>query len=436
MVRISACARQLCVLGVLASLLAVAAEAQGDGSDYVMRDGTTYRMVQSDSELAIVLRDTGEAGQATVRRLAASGRGVVRDLWEDPGVHIKLVSVADTSDYRRDRIATDENIEEVRSVYYFEGQDVPVIPSGQLIFKINADVSEAELDAMLEEYDLVEVEEAEGLHRVYLARPDDGGDGVAAAADLASDPRVEWSQPNLISRIESRQATSIQDQYYTSQWHLQTIDAPEAWLLAEGGDILFGMFDDSVDVLHEDLRDNYIGTGHDASLPSNDSGFTDPRPKLIGDRHGTAVMGLAVAAGNEFGVRGVAHQARFTASRGLSQALTDFEIASVFTFARQQNVDVHINSWGLDGRPNPEAIVEAIETAFLEGRDVGGNPLGMVILFATGNDDEENDANSDLSSLETVIAVGATNDSDARASYSNYGAFPRHHGAERRRLPQ
>jgi PKD repeat protein len=111
----------------------------------------------------------------------------------------------------------------------------------------------------------------------------------------------------------------------------------------------------------------------------------------------------------------VAPNARFTASRGLGFS-TFAETASAYTFARQQNVDVHNNSWGYGCMvPAPSVVADAIRTAFEEGR--GG--LGMVILFASGNDYAE--CPLDISSLPTVISVGATNAADQRSSYSNWG---------------
>jgi len=405
----------------------VCGEAIAQDRFYVAADGTKTRMVESKTEMAVILRDVSEEGVASsARRLATSAQGTLENLWGDPRVRIKVMRVADTSVQRRDRIRQDSNIEAIRPIYRFEGTDSPIVPTGELIFKTTPGLNDSEFDSLLAEYALSEVTPAEGLVDTYLAKTRDGGDELLRAELMAEDPRTVWVQPNLIQQIEMRQ-TGINDTFYSDQWHITQIQADEAWLVGEGQDILVGMFDDSCDVFHEDLRDRYIGVGQDASLPSNDDGYNDPRPKELDDRHGTSVMGLAVASANDVGVRGISYLSRFTASRGLLDAVTDFQIASVFTFARQQDVDVHINSWGLLGRINPQVIVDAIEIAYREGRDPDGSggapPLGMVILFATGNDDEENTIGSDLSSLPYVIGVGASNSGDRRASYSNYGSF-------------
>jgi PKD repeat protein len=143
-------------------------------------------------------------------------------------------------------------------------------------------------------------------------------------------------------------------------------------------------------------------------------------------------MGLAVASGNSLGGRGVAYGAHFTASRGLSELtefdLTDVEIARAYHFAREQDVDVHVNSWGFTNAPDPEVIVDIIDLAFREGRNKGDldgdgddDPLGMVVLFASGNDGIELRPGFELSMLPSVIGVGGSGDRDELVCYSNYG---------------
>ncbi|UCE59500.1 MAG: S8 family serine peptidase, partial [Phycisphaerales bacterium] len=362
---------------------------------------------------------------------------------------VKLVRVAKTTTQRRSRVALDPAITEVRSVYRFEGSDAPLLSTGTINVKLKTRLTPAEVEQLWTDHGLEIVQPVEGLQRVFVVRSvHDGEDEVLRAELLADDLRTEWAEPNFRVPTHKRQITP-QDPYFNYQWHLNNtgqgggkanadIDALNAWLQADGQDILMGMFDDACDVDHEDLRENYIGEGQDPSLQSTSPGYDDPRPKAQGDYHGTAVMGLAVAAGNTIGGRGVAYKSRFTASRGLGDIfLSDAAAALVYTFALQQEVDVHINSWGYDFSVLTPAIMEdAIEAAFREGRDRDGPegdgttnypPRGMVIVFASGNgiNNEgpgvEVEAGRDLSTLPTVIGIGASSYLDELASYSNYG---------------
>ena len=416
--------------GVLLAVGAAAVEA--GGPSYVLRNGKKVKLIKSETELAVTFRDTEQVKGAS-RRLASVGTGIVEDLPYAPHARIKILRVADTGKQRRTRVRQDDSIEAVRPVYRFEGSEQPVVSTGTIVLKLEPGIDADARAAMFADYRVELVEEVAGLHDVYLVRPTGGEDEdeVWRAEALASDYRTQWANPNLIRARQPRQI-AVQDTYYDRQWHLNNtgslggqvnadINAPEAWVLSEGADVLVGIFDDGIDVEHPDLREGYIDTGHDASLQSNDDGYYDPRPKQFGDAHGTAVLGLVCAQPNEIGVRGVAYLSRFTASRGLMEGLTEAQTASVYTFARQQNVGVHINSWGEMGGPNSPVVEDALITAFEEGRTIGDDAYGMVILFASGNDGDELSEGMDYSTLPQVIGVGASTIEDRLATYSNYG---------------
>jgi len=411
-------------------------DAMAEEWHFVLRDGRKVPLVKSDAELGIVFRSYGEV-ETGRQRLEAAGYGLVEDIEDAPNARVKILRVASTGDVVTDDMLADEAVEDVQPVYRFAGVNSPVIATGRMVVKLRSGLSANQRDSLWEKYGIGEVEVFKGLHDVYVVRPHSSNvDEVLLAEQLADDEQTLWANPDFRCAAQPAQVTAS-DQYFELQWHLHNtgqtggvddadIDAPEAWLVADGKDVLYGMFDDSCDVDHEDLRGNYIGIGQDVALPFFDPGYDDPRPKLWWDAHGTAVMGLAVAAGNSLGVRGVAYRAQFTASRGLLDFVSLSDIASAYTFALEQGVNVHINSWGFPGLPNPPVIVEAIETAFKEGRDLDGeggdDPLGMVILFASHNYNAEIGPQTDLAALPQVIAVGASTDEDIRASYSNYGA--------------
>lgn len=418
------------VVSAVVCLAWVLPASAGEGV-YVHGDGTKVPLLISETEFGITYHDAEPTKVApSAKRLASTGTGVVSDLPWAPGAAVKILNVADTTAMRRATVEADAQIQAVTPVYRFAADDLPMISTGTILVKLTAELPEADRLALWAEYGVAEEYKFDGLDRVYCVRPLDGPeDELRCNEALFDDDRTVWSHPNLIRPVDARQATGgVRDTYFRDQWHLTRIQAPEAWNIAAGLNVIVGMFDDSCDASHPDLSANYIGTGHDPTKQQQDTAnYTDPRPEQLGDQHGTAVMGLAVASANDIGVRGVSYLSRFTASRGLSSGLSDSGIASTYTFARQQNVDVHINSWGTS-RTNPPVIVSAIDTAFKEGRNLeamGGpaGPRGMVIVFATGNSNAENTVDSDLSSLVQVIGIGASNINDERSSYSNFGSF-------------
>jgi hypothetical protein len=402
---------------------------------FVLRDGTKVPLTRSRSELGIVFKSVEDA-EIGRQWLEEQGAGIVEDIEGAPHARVKILRVVSGGDVLPSQVPPHDTIEDVQPVYRFSGSDSPVVTTGTIVVKVRSDIASGQVQDLWADYGIGEVEAFAGLHDVYLVKPtQSGADEVLLAEQIAGDWRTLWANPDLRVALKANQVIPA-DKYFNFQWHLHNtaqlkgkddadIDALEAWSIADGEGVLFGMFDQCADVDHEDLSGNYIGVGQDPALSSWAPGYDDPRCKNSWDMHGTAVMGLAVASANSVGVRGVSYRARFTASRGLSDYVTTSGDASTYTFALEQKVDVHINSWGYWGGI-PPIVEEAIETAFKEGRDPDGKdgpepPRGMVIVFSMGNGASELTRGDDVSTLPYVLGVGASTDEDKRADYSDYG---------------
>lgn len=400
---------------------------------YVMPDGKKYKLSRSATDLVVELQDAGQAAPLATH-LAKEGRGRLENLKSVPGSRFKMVS--GTNAAKRRELETAAGVIQARHVYQYDELGSIAISTGTIAVRVKNDSGDADRAAMWAEFGVTELRPAFGMKGVYIVAPlDSEADEVALAEKMAGDDRLKWANPNFMREQKTFQATPS-DEYFDLQWHLHNtgqtggtagadIDAIDAWDLGTGEGILIGMFDDSCDVDHDDLRDNYIGIGQDVSLPFFDADYENPRPKVASDAHGTAVMGLAAASGNSLGVRGVAFNSTFTATRGVGLA-TDEAIATAYSYAMDLNVDVHINSWGFRGAvPTPPIIGDAIVEAATLGRDPDGDgplpPRGMVILFASGNEDSEFKEGFSLAGIPEVIAVGASTEQDFRAGFSNYG---------------
>lgn len=409
----------LCI--ALAAALAVLPAARAD--DYVFyAGGQAHTLQKSTTELGVLLTDDADA--AGVRsQTSIGGLGTLARIDGDKQTsRYRILRVADGLGATRQAIRAVPGVQWARPIYRVAGCQDPLLSTGELAVRVNPDLTDQEVADLFAEYDLAQVRPFGGLDNTYVATPVGvaEADEVARAAVMHLDERTVYVHPNFAALHRPRQVNP-QDEYFTRQWHLNNtgqgggtpgadISVTDAWETTLGQDVRVGMLDDSCDVDHEDLQGNYLRVGQDIN-----DGDDDPRPSQAFDQHGTAVMGLMCAEANEVGVRGVAPNAQFTVTRGLG--LTTYSAtASAYTFARQQQVDVHNNSWGYEaGFPTPDIIADAIRTAFEEGRD----GRGMVILFATGNESRE--APEDISALSMVIAVGATNATDRRSSYSNWG---------------
>ncbi|MEO3387791.1 S8 family serine peptidase [Mesorhizobium sp. CAU 1741] len=175
------------------------------------------------------------------------------------------------------------------------------------------------------------------------------------------------------------------------QWHLlnegQTGGTPgadinviPAWADYTGEGIKVVVFDSGVDTTHPDLAGNYLSEFSFDFLNNIADGSYLTQNEYIA--HGTIVAGFIAADGTQYGLRGVAYDAKFT-----SYAEFNGEFAyTAFGKAADDGFDVMNNSWGTDlpfinSYNGNYANIENIEYAVETGR--GG--LGLNIVFAAGN---------------------------------------------------
>ncbi len=170
------------------------------------------------------------------------------------------------------------------------------------------------------------------------------------------------------------------------------------------------IIDDGLDMYHQDLQSALYAT-YDLS-----SKTTDVTPSNSEDYHGTAVTGLIGARYNEKGILGIAYESSIIFLKYKS-AMTDSEVIELFEKANDLGADIISCSWGTYGVS--DAVVDEIEYLSKYGR--GGK--GTLVVFAVGNDGLDLDSSgiNDESEIPSVISVGATDRTNERASYSNYG---------------
>ena len=233
------------------------------------------------------------------------------------------------------------------------------------------------------------------------------------------------------------------DPLYPMQWHLRNTGENEsvryadsrvweAWVVTEGSsEVVVGVNDDGCDLNHEEFEGKMADT---YDFPDDWESRLDGTSGFGG--HGTCVAGVAAAQGyNGKGVVGVCPNCgvrcswTIDTSDSVSSGLSDAEIAEKFTWHTDQGTAVVNNSWGPWGgdpgvagdtpgiQPVPTVIKEAFEYAESDGRD----GKGMVIVFASGNSNEDVAA-SPLANYENSVAVAAVDDQGLKSFYSNWGA--------------
>ena len=183
-----------------------------------------------------------------------------------------------------------------------------------------------------------------------------------------------------------------------------------------GKGIKIAVIDSELDTNHPEFKNNIINTVNSAD-GSNDVSckYLHDSDYELGDcGHGSAVTGIIASNINGSGLRGIAPNVQIIFIQlDLYSDLDDDAILNAFDFAEKFDADIVSNSWGTED-VSP-VVADKINNMATNGRD----GKGILVVFASGNDNIE--VPDDESMLESVIGVGASDEENLRAEYSNYG---------------
>ncbi|MFQ5445972.1 MAG: S8 family serine peptidase [Saprospiraceae bacterium] len=332
--------------------------------------------------------------------------------------------------------SVDEKLDEVRQkkeialgthVYFAEGSQKPMVPTGDIIITFEPAVDEEEQKLVLDEYKLQLVERRRADQLIATVTKD-SPNPIKVASYLQQVSLVKIAEPDMDMLLDEYDLTLPKDTLFPQEWHLQNqgfipganyatrkgADAKvvDAWQrLGNLGStrVVLAVIDNGIDINHPDLK-NKVYRPYD--LWTRSDRITDGDPTFT---HGTPVASLAVAAANGQGMVGVAPKAKFMPVSGTSFSTRATE--QMFEYCAGNGADVISCSWGTtDPRYALNALKEeAIAKAAREGR----KGKGCVILFAAGN--EGYDYVNYYAAHPDVICVGACDSKDRAASYSNRG---------------
>lgn len=207
----------------------------------------------------------------------------------------------------------------------------------------------------------------------------------------------------------------------------------EAWQLLKtlgvvtdseiGKDRKIGIIDDGFDILHEDLKDNFISWKNFSGPVETDNMFSETAGS-VANFHGTMVTGVAAARGNNStGSAGACPACSIIAARMDADPTIDPELTaeeyfdSIFRWVYEQGAEIINCSWGPDADINAQYFNEL----FTYFADNGRGGLGTLIVFASGNSGEDFAWNPFATHPDT-LSVGATDSTGTRYSFSNYGS--------------
>ncbi len=315
-------------------------------------------------------------------------------------------------------------------------EQVPVPRLEQLFREYGVD----QMERLIQDPHMPEDARELGLDLIFLVHYDPSKDPWTFASRLQESPWILTAEPDR-----------TKDWYYvpndpslTQQWALFRVMALEAWDLTQGGDtILLGIDDTGVDWDHEDLVESmYQNLGEDADGdghviefngaqwvfdPGDVNGIdddgngrvddfvgwdfyennNDPSPAHNGPdyEHGTHVAGIASAStDNGVGIAAIGFRCKIL---GLRSYWLSNSVQSVY-YAANMGADAFNMSWG--------GWTSSLNSAFQYAYN-----RGVVLVGAAGNDNTSSPMYP--AAHELVIAVAATDQSDHKSDYSNYGTW-------------
>jgi serine protease len=321
----------------------------------------------------------------------------------------------------------------------FNGREV--VP-GEVIVKFRTPPVRAEVDRD------VDADRHEGIGAAGARRIRSRSLNTAALlARLARRADVEYVEPNYILYADN----TPNDTYFNLLWGLQNtgqtiggqvgkagadIRAAAAWDITTGSNAnVVAVVDTGIDYTHPDLAANVWSApgafsvtlgGVTINCAAGTHGFnaiTKTCDPMDDNNHGTHVSGTIGAMGNNsIGVTGINWVASIMGAKFLdaSGSGTTADAINAIEFAVQAaaktgaQVRVLSNSWG--GGGFSKALLDEINRA---------GAANMLFVVAAGNAGTNNDTTPSYPasySAANLVAVAATDNTDALASFSNYGA--------------
>ncbi|MEH2072317.1 MAG: S8 family serine peptidase, partial [Nostoc sp.] len=210
-------------------------------------------------------------------------------------------------------------------------------------------------------------------------------------------------------------------------WGADLVKAPEVWAKGyTGKGIIVAVIDSGVDYNHPDLNANiWKNTKEIAGNGKDDDGngyiddingwnFLDNNNNpLDKNGHGTHVAGTIAAVKNNFGVTGIAYDAKIMALKtgGTSPSdtyLSDEAIVKAIRYAVDNGANVMNCSFG-DEKPNSE-IESAVQYAASKG---------VIVVMAAGNESDSQPHYPAIYAKKWGLAVGAIDKYEEMAYFSN-----------------
>jgi len=244
-------------------------------------------------------------------------------------------------------------------------------------------------------------------HRSVVVAKDGRAGDVAAA--LRTDPRVASVVPDAVASVADWPADEPPDDtlYATYQHDMPLIGMPGAWQLTTGStSVIVAILDTGYEGTHPDLAAIPIVSPYNAR--------TGTHNVIDGYGHGTHVAGtIAAQTNNATGVAGIAPGITIMPVKVMDSNGYGYwsDFLEGVDWARTHGASVVNLSLG--------GTLTASQAAAFQPTFDAAYEAGVLVVAAAGNNNRDEPFYP--ASFDHVVSVAATNSSDAKASFSNFG---------------
>lgn len=186
-------------------------------------------------------------------------------------------------------------------------------------------------------------------------------------------------------------------------WNIAGVGADNAWSLSAGKGVKVAIIDTGIDRDHPDLSANLAGC---VNL------ITSRRTCEDDNGHGTHVAGIVASINNNFGVVGVAPEARIYALKALNSRGSGYLSDIIEALEWSINNQVEVVNLSLGTSSNVTSLYEAIKKTY---------DAGIVIVASAGNSGPNSNTVTYPARYPEVIAVASVNQENQVSSWSSRG---------------
>lgn len=319
------------------------------------------------------------------------------------------------------------------------GQDTFV--PGEVILKLT---SAAHLSGVTQAYGLAaQPLDQFGTRPIFRMQITDGAQPPDRAAQLTTDPRVQYAEPNYLEQTpEGRQRVSWgkggDSGEYAGQWAGANIRLPEAQAVTRGAGIIVAVLDTGVDRTHPALMGKLL-PGYDFVNLDTDPSEEGVYGQHAGFGHGTHVAGLVAFVAPEARILPV----RVLDANGVGNI---WVLAEALAYAANPDGNpatadgAHVINLSLSTTRRTDLLDEVIALVTCDddddeddgddGDEEGesddddtclSQPLGTVVVAAAGNSASSNPEYPAAENVAGSLAISGSTFNNTLAPFSNFG---------------